>query len=413
MRFVCPFLALFTLLLVSAASSGLAATLESPAHGATLSGVGFISGWKCDAQDITVRLDDGTPLSVAMDQPRADTRSACGGATNNGFIIQMNWALLGDGQHTVAAYDDGRKFASATFTVATFGTEFLRGAGGDFYYTLNDFPKRGMETSLVWEESTQHFEVFNPDAEPDPEPPQMIHGECGSARNTCQAGTPNDNAFSDTSTHYRWRCDGQNGGRNSGMCQVAKPRTPDPPAQTGLSALLGVWEFALRFSGSQPLTRPYPFERVVTGSDGTQGIAGRDPLDNSVFVAARLADLGISAEDFTSIGYEAYTYALLDTDDLGQGTYACFVYLMNQTGTNQLQGLAFLLPASRPTIDACDFSQGAEGTFTARRTQRLSTTLSEQGYRPLTDALTDLPETDQLPDAFRELGEALSDLAPH
>ena len=54
----------FLLLAPSLAS---AATLGVPGEGTTLSGVGVISGWKCEATgDLTVRFfADGSPVSVA------------------------------------------------------------------------------------------------------------------------------------------------------------------------------------------------------------------------------------------------------------------------------------------------------------------------------------------------------------
>ena len=108
-------LALAGLLLGAAVTQ--AAVLESPARGATLSGLGFISGWKCDASNITVVIDEnGEHLSVAMHQERGDLRRVCGGTIRHGFIKQFNWALLGDGEHVVVAYDDGVEFARATFT---------------------------------------------------------------------------------------------------------------------------------------------------------------------------------------------------------------------------------------------------------------------------------------------------------
>ena len=70
-----------------------AAFLESPAEGATLSGIGFISGWKCNGGNITVTIDDGEPLPVAMGQERDDLRPVCG-TIHHGFIAQINWALL-------------------------------------------------------------------------------------------------------------------------------------------------------------------------------------------------------------------------------------------------------------------------------------------------------------------------------
>ena len=90
-----------------------AAVLESPAAPAVLSGRGCISGWKCDARHITVVLDEnGEHLAVAMRQPRGDLRAAGGGGgtSHPGFIQQLNWALLGDGEHVVVAYDDGVEY---------------------------------------------------------------------------------------------------------------------------------------------------------------------------------------------------------------------------------------------------------------------------------------------------------------
>ena len=58
-------------------------------------------------------------------------------------------------------------------------------------------------------------------------PPPSVAGVCdNSARNACSAGNPNDGAIADTSSEYRWRCDGENGGANSGTCSFAKPPTP-------------------------------------------------------------------------------------------------------------------------------------------------------------------------------------------
>ena len=74
-----------TIALVSLAIAGVlagmpswAAFLESPAKKGLVSGVGFISGWKCDASNITVTIDGGEHLFVAMGQSRGDLRPACG-----------------------------------------------------------------------------------------------------------------------------------------------------------------------------------------------------------------------------------------------------------------------------------------------------------------------------------------------
>ena len=133
------------------------ATLESPAPGANVSGLGYIAGWKCHHGEVTVRIDGGGPIRMATRMPRADTQSVCQGATDNGFITQFNWAFLDDGSHTVAAYDNGVEFARSTFTVATFGEEFVVGAQGEC--TIADFPSTGETAHFRWNESTQHPEL--------------------------------------------------------------------------------------------------------------------------------------------------------------------------------------------------------------------------------------------------------------
>ena len=151
-------MAVFSLALASvlAAAPSWAALLESPAHQTVVSGIGFISGWKCGASNITVTIDGGEHISVAMGQPRADTRPICG-TTDNGFIQQINWALVGDGEHEAVAYDNGVEFDRATFTVGSTGEEFLKGAMRR--QVLENFPAPGETTILEWNESTQHFEI--------------------------------------------------------------------------------------------------------------------------------------------------------------------------------------------------------------------------------------------------------------
>ena len=137
-----------------------AAVLESPAHDATVSGIGFIAGWKCDAEHITVSLDGGEPIPVAMHQPRGDLllNKTCGETIGHGFIQQINWGYVGDGAHVMVAYDAGVEFARSTFTVGSTGEEFLTDLRRRSL--IENFPSRGEDTLLEWNESTQHFEVL-------------------------------------------------------------------------------------------------------------------------------------------------------------------------------------------------------------------------------------------------------------
>ena len=133
-----------------------ARVLESPADGAVVSGLGFISGWKCQAGQITVTLDGGSPILVATEQPRADTLPSCG-TVQNGFITQTNWNHLEAGPHTAVAYDDGVEFARNTFTVGTANAEFLRGV--EVGCRVANFPTVGSNGRFTWNESTQHLEL--------------------------------------------------------------------------------------------------------------------------------------------------------------------------------------------------------------------------------------------------------------
>ncbi len=150
-----------------------AAVLEIPGNGSTLSGIGVISGWKCEATAITVVIDGGASVPMLHGSERGDTRGVCGD-TNNGFLAIFNWALLDDGKHTAVAYDNGVEFDRKTFEVGTLGEEFVRGASAQV--RVEDFPSPGEHALLVWNQSSQHFEVAPESLSEPPPPPQPTHG---------------------------------------------------------------------------------------------------------------------------------------------------------------------------------------------------------------------------------------------
>ena len=139
-----------------------AATLGIPGDGTKLSGIGVISGWKCEAEgDLTIVFnDDGkhVPLLYGTERPDVLNAGACDSA-DVGFVAIWNWGDLDDGEHTAVAYDNGVKFAESTFTVTTPGAGFLRGASKQV--TVDDFPNPGDTTVLEWNEGTQHFEIVD------------------------------------------------------------------------------------------------------------------------------------------------------------------------------------------------------------------------------------------------------------
>lgn len=133
-------------------------TLENPQPASFQSGVGVISGWVCEASSVEIVFDAVSTFEAAYGTSRLDTQTECGDA-NNGFGLLFNWNLLGAGTHTVRALADGQQFASATFTVTDYGTEFLEGASGEF--GLEDFPEAGTDITLRWQQSIQNFVIRN------------------------------------------------------------------------------------------------------------------------------------------------------------------------------------------------------------------------------------------------------------
>ena len=141
------------------ASMAHSATLEIPGPGTTLSGIGVISGWKCEANGLlTVRFNNDDPIPLLYGSERTDVRNAgvCDD-TAVGFMAIWNWGNLSDGEHTAVVYDNGVEFARSTFTVVTTGVSFLRDANGTC--TIPDFPAPGENARFVWNQSTQHLEL--------------------------------------------------------------------------------------------------------------------------------------------------------------------------------------------------------------------------------------------------------------
>ena len=207
--------------------------MDSPAPDAFVSGIGFISGWRCDAGTITVSLNGGPPQWVSYNQPRADTRKVCGDE-DNGFLLQINWNHLGDGRHTAVLYDDGVEFLRSSFTVVTPGVKFIwREQGG---CSVPDFPAPGETGHFAWSQATQHLELVDitPHA-PEPPPDEAVQGQCGSSRDTCAAGRYEPIKSSPQSRYHLWGCVGSGGHRVE--CKVEKTSTT--PVHGECSYLLG------------------------------------------------------------------------------------------------------------------------------------------------------------------------------
>ena len=147
--FVVPFVA------VCVASLPAWAGLENPVPQSVKSGVSVVSGWICDAEELEVSFDGGSRQFVPYGSERSDTASACGD-TDNGFGLLINYNDLGDGEHTITLYVDGRVETTRTFFVGTFGEPFLRGVNGVGRIALSG----GQSVVVGWSEAIQGFTIL-------------------------------------------------------------------------------------------------------------------------------------------------------------------------------------------------------------------------------------------------------------
>ena len=130
--------------------------LENPGPNSFQSGIGVISGWVCEAEEVEVEIGHLGRQLAGYGTERLDTLEVCGD-TDNGFGLLFNWNLLGDGEHTVEAFVDGVELGRATVRVTTLGEEFLRGAEREC--VVEDFPMLEAAVTLEWQQSSQNFVI--------------------------------------------------------------------------------------------------------------------------------------------------------------------------------------------------------------------------------------------------------------
>ena len=129
--------------------------LENPGPNSFQSGIGVLSGWACEGDEVVIELN-GAPQPAAYGTERLDTEEACGD-TANGFGLLFNWNLLGEGEHEVVAFVDGEELGRATVRVTTLGAEFVRGVTGECM--VEDFPMLGETVTLEWQQNSQNFVI--------------------------------------------------------------------------------------------------------------------------------------------------------------------------------------------------------------------------------------------------------------
>ena len=177
MRYRIPILlSLCLLVFIGTLATAHAMVLENPQPGSTKSGIGLISGWACDAEEITISIDEAGPethLFVPYGSAREDTRKDCGDI-DNGFGLTYNYSELGDGPHTLSLFIDGERVSVVTFHVLTLGTNFLRNVEGTGTIMLSD----GRRVTVTWEESTQNFAItdYHP-SPPRADVPRLVFGD--------------------------------------------------------------------------------------------------------------------------------------------------------------------------------------------------------------------------------------------
>ena len=140
----------------SVPAASLTGFLENPAPYSFQSGIGVISGWVCEAEEVEITLGALPPQIAAYGTERVDTARDCGD-TDNGFGLLFNWNLLGAGEHVVVARVDGEELGRATVRATTLGAEFLRGVAGEC--VVEDFPTLGETVTLEWRQGQQNFVI--------------------------------------------------------------------------------------------------------------------------------------------------------------------------------------------------------------------------------------------------------------
>lgn len=139
------------------ATEGGVGVLEVPPNGGDVSGIGVVSGWVCESDGVSVRVDGTLVGDAGYGTSRSDTEGICGDV-HNGFGMLLNWNLFGEGAHALTVESSGATIGSSTFRVAGFGVPFLRGKSGR--YVLPDFNHRDL--TVEWQEAQQNFVIRPP-----------------------------------------------------------------------------------------------------------------------------------------------------------------------------------------------------------------------------------------------------------
>ena len=143
--------------------------LGNPPPGSTRSGIGIISGWVCQASNVTITIspvgEGGTtlsPFTIGYGADRPDTVGECDHTSpDTGFGMAFNFNRLAEGQYQITAQADGQQIGSSRqFTVIHLvpGDDFPEDLESEPVEVPN-FPTAGETTTLEWETESQGFVI--------------------------------------------------------------------------------------------------------------------------------------------------------------------------------------------------------------------------------------------------------------
>jgi hypothetical protein len=146
--------------------------LENPKDDSPYSGLGVISGWKCEAsgpltahiynEDMMLAWPDPIPLVYGTERRDVRANGSCleNGHDNVGFVAIWNWGnLKRDGTYTVVVQEDAVELARSTVMVTILGPEEEPQVSTQV--SVPDFPTPGETTTFQWNEATQHLEAVS------------------------------------------------------------------------------------------------------------------------------------------------------------------------------------------------------------------------------------------------------------
>ena len=138
-------------------AGGIEGVLENPRPASYQSGIGVISGWVCEADEVVIEID-GQAIAAAAGTERGDTLDRCGDV-ENGFGLLVNWAEFGAGTHEVVALVDGVELSRATVTVTLVDATEPYVRGLTKRVELPGFPTPDETVTLEWQERQQNFVI--------------------------------------------------------------------------------------------------------------------------------------------------------------------------------------------------------------------------------------------------------------